>query len=91
MSETPPSELSPARVNAKAIFLAGIVGWILTIAALAIMRLAGAAPSNRYFLICIAGIVLGSIGYAWAHRMHLIDDAGMSENQEPARDEDSAA
>lgn len=90
MSDTPPTELSPAKVNAKAIFLAGIIGWTLGMLVLGAMHLAGANPPGRYFTICVAGIVLGSVGYAWAHRMHLIDDAGMAEEQAPGRHEESA-
>ncbi len=88
MSERPPTELSPAKVNAKAIFLAGIIGWVVGILVLAGLHLAGLHPPGRYTAICVAGIVLGSIGYAWAYRLHLIDDGGLAGPREHARHED---
>lgn len=69
------------QVNAKAIFVAGVVSWLAGLAVLGVLYLVDLAPPSRYISVCIAGVVLGSIGYAWAHRKHLIDDAGMSEEQ----------
>lgn len=72
-------ELRPARVNAKALFTLGTIAWLVGLAALGVAHVAGANVPGGYALICIAGIVLGFAGFWWAHKMHLIDDSGMSE------------
>ncbi|WP_169579592.1 DUF2530 domain-containing protein [Ruania albidiflava] len=73
-----PPELKPARVNVKALFLAGTIAWLLGLLGVGVAFLAGRSPDPRLALVCVAGIVLGMIGYWWVHVVHLVDDEGMS-------------
>ena len=75
---TPP-ELKPARVNVKALFLAGTIAWVLGLLGVGVASLAGRSPDGRLALVCVAGIVLGAIGYWWVHVVHLVNREGMSE------------
>ncbi|QOR71510.1 hypothetical protein IM660_04255 [Ruania alkalisoli] len=74
-----PKELVPAKVNAKALFLVGTTAWLIALLTLGVMHLAERSPDGRYAWVAVAGIALGAAGYWWAHRVHLIDDQGMSE------------
>lgn len=76
---TPPPDLRPARVNVKALFLAGTIAWLIGLLGVGVAFLAGRSPDSRLAWVCVAGIVLGSIGYWWVHVVHLVDDEGMSE------------
>ncbi|UFU07284.1 DUF2530 domain-containing protein [Ruania halotolerans] len=79
MRDHPRRELRPARVNAKALFAVGNCAWLLGLVILGVLHLREHSPDGRYALVCLAGIVLGAVGYWWAHKVHLIDDEGMSE------------
>lgn len=74
-----PPPLRPAKVNAKALFLVGTIAWLTGLAGIGVAFLAGRSPDGRLGWVCVAGIVLGAAGYWWAHKVHLIDDEGMSE------------
>lgn len=71
--------LRPAKVNAKALFGVGTIAWMAALLGIGVAFLAGRAPDSRLAWVCLAGILLGAIGYLWAHKVHLIDDKGMSE------------
>ncbi|SEE93771.1 DUF2530 domain-containing protein [Ruania alba] len=79
MRDHPRQELRPAKVNAKALFVIGTSAWLLGLLTLGVMHLAERTPDGRYAWVCVAGIVLGAVGYWWAHKVHLINDEGMSE------------
>jgi len=74
-----PPELRPARVNVKALFLAGTIAWLAGLLGVGVAFLADRSPDPRLALVCVAGIVLGAIGYWWVHVVHLVGDDGMSE------------
>lgn len=71
--------LTPAIINAKGVFRIGTILWVVALVVMGILYLADVAVPGRYPLIAGAGIVLGALGYWWAHRHHLIDDEGFSE------------
>lgn len=62
-----PQELRPARVNIKKLFLTGSVCWLIALAALGALWLAGRSLDGRLVLMCAVGLVLGAIGYLWSH------------------------
>jgi hypothetical protein len=68
--ERVPQELEPARVNAKAIFVAGTVGWLVALLAVGVLHLLGQHPDGRIALMSAAGLGLGALGYGWAHLVH---------------------
>ncbi len=66
-------------MNVKALFLAGMIAWLVALLGVGVAFLAGRSPDARLALVCVAGIVLGAIGYWWVHVVHLVGDDGMSE------------
>lgn len=62
-----PQELRPARVNTKKLFFTGSACWLLVLAALGVAQMAGRSLDGRLALMCVTGLVLGTIGYVWAH------------------------
>ncbi len=62
-----PQELHPARVNTTKLFLTGTVGWIVALAVVGILQLAGRTPDTRLVPMCLVGLALGAMGWAWAH------------------------
>lgn len=62
-----PQELSPAHVNTKKLFLTGSVCWLVALAALGVMYLAGRSLDGRLPLMCLVGLLLGCVGYVWTH------------------------
>ncbi len=76
--------LTPAVINAKMVFRIGTILWAIALIVLGILHLSGISVPGRYPLISAAGIVLGALGYWWAHRNHLINDDGLSQSQLPA-------
>src|SRR5699024_1726697 len=77
-SHPTPPELRPARVNVKALFLAGTIAWLAGLLGVGVAFLADRSPDSRLALVCVAGVVLGVIGYWWVHVVHLVDHDGMS-------------
>jgi len=71
-------ELRPARVNAKALFLAGTGAWLAGLIGFGVAELADRSPDPLLAWICVAGILFGAAGYWWAHLVNLVDDEGMS-------------
>lgn len=67
--ERVPQELEPARVNAKAIFVVGTVGWLAALAAVAVLHVLGTHPDGRVAVMAATGLVLGGLGYGWAHAL----------------------
>ncbi|UFU03614.1 hypothetical protein LQF12_03110 [Ruania suaedae] len=76
---SPSKQLAPAKVNAKVLFVVGSLAWAVMLATLGVLHLAGASPDGRLAWVAVAGLALGTCGYGWAHRIHLIDDEGMAE------------
>jgi hypothetical protein len=74
-----PKELAPARVNAKALVLIGIGLWLAALVVLGVLHLTGSVIDGRWPLICVAGLILGWVGFWLMHRIHLINDEGISE------------
>lgn len=62
-----PQELQPARVNIKKLFLVGTICWLVALAALGVLTLAGRSLDGRLALMCAVGLALGAIGYVWSH------------------------
>jgi len=62
-----PQELRPARVNAKKLFFTGSLGWAVALVVVGVMHLADRSPDGRLALVCLVGVVLGGVGYVWAH------------------------
>lgn len=75
----PQTQLRPAVINAKMVFRIGIVLWALALVVLGVLHYTGTSVPSRYPLVALAGIVLGFVGYWWAHRNHLISDDGLAE------------
>lgn len=72
------TNLRPAVINAKMVFQIGTTLWTGALVVLGVLHFTGTAIPGRYPLIAAVGIVLGALGYWWAHRNHLIDDDGVS-------------
>lgn len=62
-----PQELRPARVNIKKLFLVGSLCWLVALATLGALALAGRSLDGRLALMCAVGLLLGAIGYVWSH------------------------
>jgi len=62
-----PQELRPARVNTKRLFFTGVACWLVALVAVGVLHLAGRPLDGRLALMCVAGLVLGILGYVWAH------------------------
>lgn len=62
-----PQELQPARVNAKKLFFTGSAFWVVALIAVGALHLAGRSLDGRVALMCVTGLVLGALGYVWAH------------------------
>lgn len=62
-----PQELRPAEVNTKALFLTGTALWTLALLVVCVLHLVGRPLDGRLALMCLAGLLLGAAGYAWAH------------------------
>lgn len=75
--------LRPAVINAKAVFRIGTLLWAVALIVLGVLHFTGTPIPGHYPLIAAAGIVLGGLGYWWAHHNHLISDAGLSEDPSP--------
>lgn len=73
--------LLPAVINAKMVFRIGIIMWAMSLIGLAVAHFAGVEIPSRYPVISGVGIVLGVLGYWWAHHNHLINDEGFSQQQ----------
>lgn len=69
--ERTPQELEPARVNVKAVLIAGTVGWLVALVVLLVLHLSGHNPDGRLFWMIGAGLGLGALGWLWAHLRHL--------------------
>lgn len=74
------SQLRPAVINAKMVFRIGIILWVLGLATLTVLHYTGTSVPGRYPIISGAGILLGAIGYWWAHRNHMISPEGTSQS-----------
>lgn len=79
--------LRPAVINAKMVFRVGLLLWLGALITLAGLHVMGTSVPGRYPAIAAVGIVLGALGYWWAHRSHLIDDDGLSQTQQPSQPE----
>lgn len=75
---TPPV-LTAAAINAKVVFRVGVLLWTGALVVLAVLHFTGTSIPGRYPIICATGIALGTLGYWWAHRVHLIDDDGIAD------------
>lgn len=72
MSNDPPHVLTPAPINAKAVFGVGTILWCVALMVLGVLHLTDISIPGRYPIICGAGIALGVVGYWWAHQAHLV-------------------
>ena len=62
-----PQELHPARVNTKKLFFTGAACWLVALAVVGVLHLSGRSLDGRLPLMCVTGLVLGVVGYVWAH------------------------
>lgn len=62
-----PQELQPARVNTKKLFFTGSACWLVALAVIGALHLAGRSLDGRLALMCLTGLALGVLGYVWAH------------------------
>lgn len=79
------TELLPAVINAKVVFRIGIILWLAALLVLGVLHLSGVSIPGRYPIVAIAGLLLGMVGYWWAHHNHMIDASGHSQAQ-PTRE-----
>lgn len=62
-----PQELRPARVNTKALFLVGSVGWLVAMLVVVALLASGRTLDERLVPLCVCGLALGLVGTLWAH------------------------
>jgi hypothetical protein len=60
-------ELQPARVNAKKLFFTGSACWLAALTVVGALHLLGRPLDGRLALMCLTGLLLGALGYVWAH------------------------
>lgn len=59
-----PSRIEPLDVDLRAVLLAGIGAWLVALATLGVLELAGRS-TGRAVWVCLAGLALGGWGLVW--------------------------
>lgn len=64
------AEITPMRVNMRAVFLLGTAAWLAGALTVGIWLLAGSGARADWLSICGAGVAIGLVGWAWSRWRH---------------------